>query len=140
MQSVATTTVLQVDEHWDPMLCCEEGEDSQSLTERSLGSVLSLLADRVVVFERIESAARVSSRSFRDTCPTDEVCRLTLGQSSRWARAKLSVDGAARVAVGGVLIIISSSSSEWTRSLTMPEVVFELVLEMTDIRWSLLLL
>uniref|UniRef100_A0A182UCU9 Transmembrane protein n=1 Tax=Anopheles melas TaxID=34690 RepID=A0A182UCU9_9DIPT len=96
-QSVATTTVLQVDEHCDPMF------------------------------------------SLSDTCPTEDVWRETLGQSSRWARARLSVEGAASVAVGGVLIIISSSSSEWTRSLTIPDVVLELVLEMTEMRWSLLL-
>lgn len=49
--------------------------------------------------------------------------------SSRCANAKLSVDGA-----GGLVIIISNSSSEWTRSLTMPEVVLDEVDEMTETR------
>lgn len=60
-----------------------------------------------------------------------DVLLLAGALSSRCASAKLSVDGA-----GGLVIIISSSSSEWTRSLTMPEVVFDEVEEMTEMRWS----
>lgn len=60
-----------------------------------------------------------------------DVLLLAGALSSRCARARLSVDGA-----GGLVIMISSSSSECTRSLTIPDVVFEEVLEMTEMRWS----
>lgn len=60
-----------------------------------------------------------------------EVRLLAGALSSRCARAKLSVDGA-----GGLVIIISSSSSECTRSLTIPEVVFDEVELITEILWS----
>lgn len=81
-------------------------------------------------FTSSSSSLRVSVASAAVADAAD--VRLLAGAlSSRCARARLSVEGA-----GGLVIMISSSSSEWTRSLTIPDVVFEDVELITDIRWS----
>lgn len=109
-----TTTVLHEELHCDP-------------AHLPL-AVFVELSLKVGLF--ISSSSSLSVRDAKAAVADAAEVRLLAGAlSSRCAKAKLSVDGA-----GGLVIIISSSSSEWTLSLTIPDVVFDDVELITDTR------
>lgn len=130
-----TTTVLHEELHCDPAhftvfaVADEDPSPPQSVVRLQLVAVASS-GDAAVTSSLIAKAAERTVAAVAAADAAD-VLLLAGALSSRCARARLSVEGA-----GGLVIMISSSSSEWTRSLTMPEVVLEEVDEMTETRWS----
>lgn len=127
-----TTTVLHDELHCDPahLTVFAVAED-----EPSPPSVVLLVAAMTSSGDA-DAASSLMPRAAESTvaaaaAEAADVLLLAGALSSRCAKARLSVDGA-----GGLVIIISSSSSEWTRSLTIPDVVLEEVDEMTETRWS----
>lgn len=126
-----TTTVLHDELHCDPAhLTVFAVADEEPSPPQSVALLLLVAATSS---GDAEVTSRAAERTVAAVAAADaaDVLLLAGALSSRCARARLSVDGA-----GGLVIIISSSSSEWTRSLTMPEVVLEDVDEMTETRWS----
>lgn len=107
-----TTTVLHEELHCDPA-----NFPLFVLAELSLKVGLASSSSSLSVNEASAAVAEAA-----------EVRLLAGVLSSRCARAKLSVDCA-----GGLVIMISSSSSECTLSLTIPDVVFDEVELITEI-------
>lgn len=124
-----TTTVLHDELHCDPAHLTVFAVADDDPSPPSVVLLVAATASSGDTDAASSLIPRTAESTVAAAAEAADVLLLAGALSSRCAKARLSVDGA-----GGLVIIISNSSSEWTRSLTIPDVVLEEVDEMTETR------